>query len=318
VADSPWPAQSADLDLTTNAKGELILQIFSFRNPITIEPSLLRFSWDKNAPANVRLADVREIDHYEPPGTEEHTYQFVAAVRFQAWPSKIGIHALHLLPLTNFVRTAAGPIEAKGISIWMWRPDDLGADRGLRAMQKYVGRTIYAYGGARVGCADRDAVYDWHSGLRVVSVKRESTRIDHVVTGTTLSELPGASRAFTFFAIHPVKLALKPIPGTIPLGQNGVSSDREIPCIPGMRFADPWHAAVTITTSIPPARIDKIHIGSTRSEVLWLSGYPDAFGTAEQFEQMNRWDYHQSPPFSWYVRFRHDRVIRYQPPGQLP
>jgi len=316
LADSPWPRQNVTLSLNTSAKGELILSVFPFPDSIAIDPSLLSFSWDEGARAYAHLVELHKIDDYGSPGSEK-TFHYAATVFFQSFPSKIGMHVLHIRPLPNFAPTTTGPIDVKSISIFMWRPDELGIDRGQQVLRsRYLGRTIYAYGGARVGCHYDDTVYNWHSGLRVTSVKRETSRIDLLVTGTTLSDLPGSSRAFSFFAIHPLKLKLVPVPGTKPLGKNGpgLEGDREIPCHPGMRFADPWHAAVTITTAVPPLHIRDTHIGSSRSDVLWLNGYPDVFGTAEQFERMSTWSYRLPPPSSWYVRFRNDRVIKYKHP----
>jgi hypothetical protein len=315
VTDSAWPRQNVTLSLNTSGKGELILSIFPFPDSIPIDPSLLSFSWDEGARAYAHLVDLHKIEDYGSAGSE--TYHYAATVFFESFPSKIGVHVLHIRPLPSFAPTTTGPIDVKPISIFMWRPDELGIDRGQQVSRsRYLGRTIYAYGGARVGCHYDDTVYDWHSGLRVTSVKRETSRIDLLVTGTTLSALPGGSAAFSFFAIHPLKLELVPVPGTKPLGKNGPSlqGDREIPCHPGMRFGDPWHAETTITTSAPPRRIEKIHLGSRRIDVLWLNGYPNVYGTAEQFERMNTWSYHLPAPSAWYVQFRNDRVVKYKQP----
>jgi hypothetical protein len=309
------------LNLDTDARGQLTLDIFSFRNPITIDPSHLLFLWDKGVPAYVHLADLRQINTYEQPWADEHIFHYAAVVVFASFPSKIGMHVLHIRPLGGFATTPTGPIYANPISIFMWRPDDFGDDRGLHMVRsRYLGRTIYAYGGARVGCHYVDTVYDWHAGLRVTSVKRERSRLELLVTGTTLSALPPASRAFSFVAIHPLKLRLEPNHGVKPLGKNGpgIEGDRETPCYPGMRFADPWHVAATITTAAPPNYIKAIHVGSSRSDVLWLSGYPDIFGTVERFERMKKWEFRESPPSSWSVVFRNDRVVRYHPPRDLP
>jgi hypothetical protein len=320
-AAEPDIAQPVSLDFNANGRGQLMLSMTHEGAPFTVDPNALSFYWDKGSRADVHLVDSHSADLPLEPPFETHFYQYAATVVFASLPSKVGLHVLHVRPSPRFARTAAGPLPlpVNSFSIWVWRPDEAGADRGLQAMRaRYLGRTIYAFGGARVGCHDRDTVYLWQSGLRVTRVEREKSRIDMLVTGTTLSELPGTSTAFSFFAIHPVKLWLLPTLSAKSPGGNGVSSDREIPCNPGMRFADPWHAEITVTTALPPRNIRAIHIGSTRADVLWLSGYPNVYGTPAQFQRMNTWSYHLPAPSSWYVQFRNGRVVRYWPPRMPP
>lgn len=56
----------------------------------------------------------------------------------------------------------------------------------------------------------------------------------------------------------------------------------------------------------------------TRAMVVAVLGYPPAFGTVQELDRLDRWDYVEAAPFASTVYFKGDRVTRYDPPGNLP
>ncbi|HET9097618.1 MAG TPA: hypothetical protein VFN37_13235 [Candidatus Baltobacteraceae bacterium] len=51
--------------------------------------------------------------------------------------------------------------------------------------------------------------------------------------------------------------------------------------------------------------------GTSRNSVLWLLGYPDQFGSARYFSDLDGWNYTWPMGVSKSVTFAHDRVVHY-------
>lgn len=82
--------------------------------------------------------------------------------------------------------------------------------------------------------------------------------------------------------------------------------------------ADEWQLErLTTTQAHTPGPAD-IKIGQTHEQVAEIAGFPSVYATKAELMGMAEWRYDLPAPFSWVVTFDGDRVVRYQPPGDLP
>jgi len=58
--------------------------------------------------------------------------------------------------------------------------------------------------------------------------------------------------------------------------------------------------------------------GMSREMVAAAIGYPPIYGDAQTFNGLDTWTYDEPAPFRHEVFFKDDRVVRYDPPGELP
>lgn len=95
-------------------------------------------------------------------------------------------------------------------------------------------------------------------------------------------------------------------------------------------LSDPWELERAFSFKHPYKRpdwpanfreaIQKHHViaGMTHEMVAEVFGYPSIYLPIAQLDRVTRWDYTASAPFSSSVIFSGDRVVRYNPPGNLP
>jgi hypothetical protein len=62
----------------------------------------------------------------------------------------------------------------------------------------------------------------------------------------------------------------------------------------------------------------KVIVGMTRAMIIASVGYPSDYGTAAQMMKLDTWHYEMPTPFQYTVYFKGDKVVKYDPPGQLP
>ncbi|HTD35248.1 MAG TPA: hypothetical protein VK665_16400 [Candidatus Elarobacter sp.] len=210
------------------------------------------------------------------------------------------------LPVTQFPEAGIGAIAA-------WWPDERGGDPRLRATQaRFTGRVAHAYGEAVRTCDQPHA--SWGTGypartpLHVEAVSRERGRVALLSVGSGTGDY-----AFRFLAFDPLAFRIAGPEAVPPASQ---------PCPFVLRYADPWHVDTALGLAAPPAFGTQpgfaVRAGMSRDDVVWLVGYPGRYGTVASFRAEDRWTYPAPAPFSWWVRFKKDRVVEVRPPGDLP
>jgi len=328
----PMPQRPLMVQLQDSANGTVWLSLSSVGRPFTFDSKALHFAWQAydalgNATATLTPADVRvgaweSVNTYPPyvdtsPG-RRIVRLYRARVDFGAPPPHPGLYGFKVLAFGNFANTDTGQaLEFRdSVVTSVYWPDERNDDTSVRDLRhRILGRTVYAFGGSIVGCYGAGRSYPPAAPLRVTSVERRRNVAYSLYTGTTVH---GANGGDYFIAIDPIEVKIATdAPPSSTMGSSGA----ETPCDPGFRFADPWQAGVTITSATPPPALSdrtKIVPGMTRHRVLWLLGYPDAYGTAAYFNDLERWDYVMPSPFSSWVTFKNDRVVHYEPPGELP
>lgn len=301
--------------------GAAFLHIESIGVPFNVDPGRLQLRWNGRGAADVAIGNARPVDmHQAATGMGPRIYAYEAPITFNAAPQAPGMYELDVSASPGFAVTGSGedlPLsDSPGTHESVWWPDEAHGDAALSQLrQRFSGRTIYAYGGAWVGCSGAGNIYGPETPLHVLSIQRKR-EVRLLGTGTSAIGLPDTT--FSFLAIDPISLLLEPAPGSKPRAMAG-SSNPESPCLPQIHVADVWQADVTFTTSTPPPGIETpIRVGTTREHVLWADGYPNVYGTAADFAQMSTWSYTMPAPFAWSVTFKGDRVVKYNEPGNLP
>ncbi len=82
--------------------------------------------------------------------------------------------------------------------------------------------------------------------------------------------------------------------------------------------AGAWHLERMVTTVAPPPGLTRVRLGFTHEQVALIDGFPSVYATKAELMRMPEWIYDRPAPFSSFVAFDGDRVVKYQPPGNLP
>lgn len=318
TARADAPAQSVVVsveDATAHgaeATGVFSLVISSNGRPFTIDPRSLHFSWQAEyahgrllstrIPAAIRVGAWAKANLYpsyidtSPDRDLERAYQ--AQLDFGEAPGAPGRYELEVSSDPGFAHTDRGVSLALSRSnvVDVYWPDERNGDAASADLRRRIlGRTVYAFGGSLLECGVSNKAETFKVPLRVTRVSRDVARAYWLETGSTNRAYPTS-----FIAIDPIDVNI-----------DG--------CNPGLRFADPWQAGVSITTQAPPSNLQPdagIVRGMSRSAELWLLGYPDQFGTAQYFNALDVWEYSWPQGVSKAVTFEHNRVARYTPPGK--
>jgi hypothetical protein len=206
-------------------------------------------------------------------------------------------------------------------------PDDV----GLRdARLRYLGKTVYALpttverGLHCSGDPDRlEDIPTYHPAV-ITAIERTNGTAEIGTFQSTDGD---------FLAIQPLRVTVmapeRPVvfPGWVPVQ----AVPRPGSCVQRYVFmADPWEIERNFALHDPrdhpewPARFRealaqrKILIGMTHEMVASVLGYPAHYGTIEQLDRLTTWDYDDPTPFQSSVTFDGDRVVKYDPPGNLP
>lgn len=317
-AEAPAPLVSVSLE-DTRAQGgaptgDFSLVISSNGRPFTFNPRSLHFFWQAEyadgglkamrLPATIRAGAWTKANLYppyvdtSPDRNIERAYR--AQVFFGAAPGAPGRYVLTVSADPGFAHTDRG-VSIAGLANFtiaeVYWPDKRNRDAAAADLRRRIlGRTVYAFGGSLLECGGSNKAEPFNAPLRVTRVSRHAGSAYWLETGATGHAYP------TFF------IAIEPI-------EVNVAG-----CDPGLRFADPWQAGVSITTQAPPPGLQPgaaIVPGMSRSAVLWLLGYPNQFGAAQYLNTLRQWDYAWPQGVSKTVIFEHDRVVRYTPPRPL-
>ena len=215
------------------------------------------------------------------------------------------------------------PRVADAISI----PDlyPLVVDSTVRVLRtKYVGRQVWGYGGmSLIGRG-------WHAGTRgglpIAAIYRAYGYAPTLDISASVSQdllLPSS-----FVALNPliVRFGLPRQANALPV-YSPLSHD-----VLGYTIrSDAWdfersYSLVSMSqahpdwsrTTISEVQQGKIAIGMTKDMIAWASGFPSVYGSIEQVQRLDTWQYTRSAPFSSTVYFHHGVVFRYDPPRRLP
>jgi hypothetical protein len=82
--------------------------------------------------------------------------------------------------------------------------------------------------------------------------------------------------------------------------------------------ADAWQLERLVTTIAPTSGLKSIRLGLTHEQVAQIDGFPSVYAKKADLMRMAEWRYDRPAPFSSVVTFEGDRVVKYQPPGNLP
>jgi hypothetical protein len=189
----------------------------------------------------------------------------------------------------------------------------------IQARQRYLRKTVYAVAGSafqpyETRCIDDargDGRLNDYQSATIVSVDRSNGAAEQRFFQDTDSD---------FVALDPLIVRL--VPGPSNAGSN--CGDRVIP------LADPWEMERRFALHDPRRHPEwserfrqalaqrNVLSGMTHEMVASVFGYPAHYGTVAQLDLLDVWRYDSPTPFSSTVYFAGDRVVRWDPPGNLP
>jgi len=301
------------------------LQLRAFASVLyTVDVRALKFSLrpydafyvDRYAQPQPIAVDVGQPVSSTPSGQQAANEYIIPIV--VAAPPRPGMYELSADPSPDFARDANGrtlpswryPLVGIG-AIAAWWPDERGGDPGLRDVRaRFAARAVHTYGHIGLACPNWGTQTTPEIGVDLGTVTRETGRAAVLQTGATWG---GGDHGFTFLAFDPLALQVTDAHVAPPPALNLTACDYVL------RFADPWHVDIALTTAAPPGDLAApVRIGMSRQDVVWRVGYPNAYGTVASFRAQERWDYDAPAPFAWSVTFAKDRVVQVHPPGSLP
>ncbi|HVA27330.1 MAG TPA: hypothetical protein VNF68_04075 [Candidatus Baltobacteraceae bacterium] len=320
LALAQMPVQAVDVgveDATAHgapADGVFSLVVSTVGRPFAFEPRSLHFSWQAEdaygdltatqVPAAIHVGTWMQASLYAPyvdtSANKDLKREYRAPLDFGVPPPRPGLYELVVRADPGFAHTDRGGGLTLGRStiVDVYWPDERNGDAATADLRRRVlGRDVYAFGGSLVACRAANKPEAFDAPLHVTRVWRHNGAAYWLETGAT-----GHSYPTSFVSIDPIE---------VNVGN----------CDPGFRFADPWHAGVSITTQKPPASLRSdatIVPGMSRNAVRWLLGYPDRFGTAQYFNDLDGWLYEWPQSVSEAVSFKNGRVVQYVPPGNPP
>ena len=328
------PNATVTFQVRGDAAGKLSLRATSVGRPFLFDPSALRFTWQAydsegrptrtTYPASgIHIGTWSVLNEYpkwmKTPPDKPLMREYEATLGLGQSPNGPGLYRLTVSSINpTFAKTDLGeaiPLQDNSFVAYVYWPDEGNDDAATADLRRRVlGKTVYAFGGSMVGCYGSGTGYPPTAPLTITRVMRHTGVTYELDTGTTAH---GASN-FAFFAVDPIEVKIITTSHAV---MNSGSDDAEQPCDPGLRFADPWQAGVTITSATPPPEIRpgaRIAPGTSRRTVLWLLGYSDQFATAQYFNALDDWEY-SGPSFrAMSVEFRNNAVTVFHSPTPLP
>jgi hypothetical protein len=180
------------------------------------------------------------------------------------------------------------------------------------ARVRFVGKTVYGYGGVVLGCAPRWVnFYAADAGFVVRDIVRDHGTVS-LARGTTAAWAWAASSRFS--ATNPLRF-LVALPRARNFGSNYNQGSPTAPC-PALVLTDDQVDSTISTTrpphlrfGEPPGRWTELHLGQARSEVAWRVGYPTQDEPLSTLRVAAVWHYDRVPFDRFDVAFKHDRVI---------
>ncbi|HET9393437.1 MAG TPA: hypothetical protein VFO29_07995 [Candidatus Rubrimentiphilum sp.] len=208
----------------------------------------------------------------------------------------------------------------------------LGNDPGLQAARgRFEGRDVWSYGSLEYNCGGLSTEeFRTRAPVHINRIVRALSPSDRLVVGDqSVGYIDGIGLQFTTAA--PLVVFLDATNDLERFVRDKHYAVKPGGCVMWRMFADPWqmdltYSAVPLTRAHPEwsARlVDEIlagHVkpGMTRKMIIWALGFPNEYGMRQDLLKLDRWFYDASAPFSSAVYFKNGRVVRYDPPGQLP
>lgn len=220
----------------------------------------------------------------------------------------------------------------------------------METRKRYLGRAVYVLGGLGLHCAHVDrAGVTIDIGVRSLSV----LHVSGVQRGSGAGAIFSLGSAARYRETPALYLALEPltftfdasvakndIDGILTSAEGPVSANEiharsmdvaEHPHACGAftaSFSGGWDAERTLSTRnagggwpqplVAAIRKGAVQNGWSRDMVAAALGYPSVYGTPAQMNLLNVWPYAEPAPFYHAVTFAGGRVVKYEPPGELP
>jgi hypothetical protein len=298
-------------------KGGAKLHTQSFGAFYGIDPKKLWFTAEISEP--VLLPPLGMVAYTGPK-------EYNLAVSFPRPPGPPGVYDVQLHVAKDFGHTQDGvALEWSRPEVsWpalMWWPDESNNDAALESLRRrFVGKSVYGYGGIHIECPGWFKVYYAQTPVRVKAVERYRGRLEALWTGSTTHW--GDEAALHFFANDPIRFIVD-LPSVKSVGEGGSSpAGPPEPC-PSIELAD-WQVDVTISTGPPPAlpedvvKARRIRPGMSRDEVAWRLGYPNEVAEKSMLNTETTWHYQDALMDSFTVTFRGDKLASYTTAFGLP
>ena len=199
------------------------------------------------------------------------------------------------------------------------------------AIREFVGVTRYAAVSDELLCKNhpRDSLTVARGApLHVVSIQREAGRSG---SGRFFREVGDAN----YLELQPLSVEFAPIEVRYTVGWGGpwINQRSTVFALCGSlvaTYADPWEMRRMLFVRSPfdhpewPAKFraaiknGTVIPGMTHEMVANAIGYPSVYATIAAMNRLQTWDYEAATPFGQTVQFKGNRVVSYDPPGQLP
>lgn len=189
--------------------------------------------------------------------------------------------------------------------------------------ERFGNRFVWTRAGITAVCADDSTggvariPFDTHVEVEDI------VRVPGLRTDLTSPSVFGGSEHYPMTVVNPVVVTIV-TPRAALQGRNSCARST-------LRFAGAWdferifrlksmHAAHPNWTPAVFAElaVGRIHVGMTHAMVAEMLGYPPMLGSIGNLERMQTWEYWAPGPFGCTVYFHGDRVVAYDPPGELP
>lgn len=191
----------------------------------------------------------------------------------------------------------------------LWIPDEAHGDHVLRELrERFVGKTVHGYGGVAMSCPPQwTHLYGPSAPLRVASVLRDTGLIESVGTGTQLGI---GAYGPAFYAKDPIRIVFDD--SKVPYSGINYHIGGHPGRCPALVLAD-FQVDLAITTRRAPTGVtstsEPLHIGMSRTSVVWSRGYPWEIADRQTLLKENVW--HYGVGLSAYtVSFERGRVVR--------
>lgn len=200
--------------------------------------------------------------------------------------------------------------------------------------RRLVGKDVAVYGPLELACGLRTlgttakVVLRPGSRLRVASVRRE--RGTAALLGLGSGAMALADTAFRYKAIDPLRVTFDTSVRPSIAGQALRAGTREqadagrSEMMGGgcqsltLAAADAWDLDRLLAPVPAAALAGPVRPGLTHEQVALALGFPSVYATKTDLLARPVWRYDMPAPFSSTVTFADDRVVRYDPPGNLP
>jgi hypothetical protein len=292
-----------------NGDAQLLLATRDVNEPFVVDPAALALSLTRIGVAQPRTSLISDVKGPQtaivpPPaspynGVANFSQTYVVALTFPiVGTTQSGMYRVRIEARSGKPSFAGAEVHPELLYVASDSPVDIGLEK---ARSTYLNRTVYV-----APSTGYDGGIDWpgDTAWRVVDVRRDAGAVELGYFSSTDPD---------FVALNPLRITLR----------SGAQTTVMI-------VADPWEAGRKLLRRSPldhpewPAEMraaikkGTVIAGMTHEMVASVLGYPAAYGSIEELDRLSRWDYDAPTPFQSTVYFKGDRVVHYDPPGDLP